>query len=153
MGRYVDWQDVVNRYASVANNRGAEQSSLGAVVDDAEGEVDARLGARYAVPFVPGSSNAPQIVRTLSVDLVYYRLNMQAKWAESLKKYIDARFEALLGGDMTLVTSAGIVDPAFAGTAFVSTPYRSSFGVATPSEDWSVSSSWQQAEVDEAIDD
>lgn len=138
MGRYVDWQDIVNRYASVANNRGSEQTSIGVVIDDAEGEVDARLGARYAVPFVPGSSNAPQIVRTLSIDIAYYRINMQQKWAKDLKAYIDARFEALLDGSMAVVTSAGVVDPAFAGTAFVSTPHRSAFGTDAP-EEWSVS--------------
>lgn len=150
MGRYIDWGDVTNVYPSVIKDKDA---TLGArYVTDAEGEVDARLGARYAVPFVPGSSNVPQIVRTLSIDIAYYRCTWQQKGSKTLKDYIDERFKALLDGSMALVTSAGVLDPSLTGGAWVSTPHRSSFGIDRP-ENWSVSDAAQDDAAEERVGD
>jgi phage gp36-like protein len=147
MGRYIDWADIANRYPTVARERGGEQTGMGVFVDDAEGEVDARLAPKYTVPFVPGSSYAPQIVRTLSIDIAYYRLNMQQKWAETLKEYIDARFKALLDGTMLLVNSSGTL-AANDVAAWTDRPYRSSFGPDDPTN-YSISDSWQTDAEDE----
>lgn len=145
MGRYVDFNDCAARYSSLTKDKGAE--ALDPVIQDAEGECDARLAPRYTVPFVPGSASVPQIVRTLAIDLTYYRCNFQQKWAKDLKRYIDDRFASLLAGSMTLVTSAGalaVIDIA----AWSSTPYRSSFG-PDGAENYSVSCEWQRVVQDE----
>lgn len=145
MGRYVDWADVNERYPGVAANVPAERAA--AFVDDAESEVDARLAKKYIVPFVPGSSNAPQVVRTLSIDLAYYRMIWMQENADKLKAYIDERFEALLDGTMELVssgTSLATGDP----KPWTDKDYRTAFGFDDP-VNWSVSSG---AQLDNAWD-
>lgn len=148
MGRYVDWSDCTNTYPSIARDRSAEQPSVGIIIEQAEGEVDARLAPRYTTPFVPGSSNVPQIVRALSVDIVFYRLNLQQDWAPRLSEYIDKRFEALLNGDAALVTSAGLLPASNVVAPWTDKPYRSVFGPDDPI-DWSVSFTWQEDAADE----
>lgn len=149
MGRYVDWSDVTNVYPSLAKDKGAEVGAR--FIADAEGEVDARLAPRYAVPFVPGSSNVPQIVRTLSIDLAFYRCDWRQKGMKDMKEYIDERFEALLAGSMSLVTSGGAIATSDV-RAWTDRTNRSSFGVDAP-ENWSVSADWQTSQEDERSGD
>ncbi len=149
MGRYVDFDDCCDRYSSLAKDRSAD--SLDPFIQDAEGECDARLAPRYTVPFMPGSSSVPQIVRTLAVDIVYYRCNFQQKWAKDFRKDINERFDMLLAGSMTLVTSAGVVATNDV-PAWTDRTERSSFGVDAP-ENYSVSLEWQSQFEDDRSGD
>lgn len=149
MGRYIDWADLTNRYRAISQMGGAQE--LAVTIDDAESEVDARLGAKYAVPFGPSSADVPQMVRTLSADIAYYRLIYATEQGKELKKYIDSRFKELLDGTLTLVTSAGAIDGNDA-RAWTSTNFRSSFGPDDPTN-WSVSSGWMDTVESERIND
>lgn len=135
MGRYIDWADLTNRYRAAAQMGGATE--LSPTIDDAEAEVDARLGVRYAVPFGPSSADVPQIVRTLSIDIAYYRLIYATEQGQALKRYIDERITGLISGTLTLTTSAGVIASSEA-RAWTSTDYRSAFGPDDPIN-WSVS--------------
>lgn len=55
-------------------------AQLEAAVQDAQGEVDAQLGARYRVPFAP----VPQLVKTITVVL--------AAWSATMTYYQEKRF-------------------------------------------------------------
>lgn len=136
--RYITWEDVVNRYSDIAKD-GWSEEKLTPMMLDAEAEVDSRLAPRYTVPFDVGS-NAPQIVRTLSVDLTYYRVNWMNERSEKLKSYIDERFKALLDGTMSLTTSGGEVED-IALLASTDRDHRSSFGPDDPSN-WRTSENW-----------
>jgi phage gp36-like protein len=152
MGRYIGWEDVTNTYPSVAKDRGAEDTSLGIIIRQAEGECDAAVAPRYTTPFVPGSVNCPEIVRTLAVDIVYWRLNIQQDWAKDLRKDILDRFKRIVDGDVSLVNSSGVLNPSGSPQAWTSTAYRSSFG---PDEapNWSVSQAWLDDAEDERSGD
>jgi len=128
MGRYIDWSDISARYSDFPADISAEQSEP--MITDAEGEVEARLAPRYAVPFAVGT-NAPPMVRTLSADLVYYRRIWASERGDKLKEYIDQRFNALLAGSMSLTTSGGLLEDAGV-VAWQDKPYRSSFGPDDP---------------------
>jgi phage gp36-like protein len=138
-GRYIDWSDVVNRYADVAKD-GVDSQRADYNIADAEGEVDSRLAPRYTVPF-GGSSTAPQMVRTLAVDLTYWRFIWASDRADKLKEYIDARFDSLVCGSMSLVSS-GVILSDNVVQAWSNTEYRSAFGPDDPIN-WSVSSAAQ----------
>lgn len=105
--RYIDWDDVTRRYSDVARTIDATELQA-AYVDDAEAEVDARLAVRYTVPLANTPTLTPSLVRGLCVDLTYFKVMLGKKDMEALKTYIDARFKALIDGDMTLVGSGGV---------------------------------------------
>jgi hypothetical protein len=125
--RYITWQDVADRYPDAAKI-GDQPRWDSAFIQPAEAEVDGRLSSLYAVPFVPGSVNAPVAVRDLSIDLAYYRATWRTEGADALLKLIDGRFERILKKQEALVTSAGVVGES-AGEAWSSTQdYHSVFG-------------------------
>jgi phage gp36-like protein len=138
MSRYIDWQDVANRYADSAKSGGGAEEMKLSFINDAEDEVDARLANRYTVPFTP----VPGVIAGLCIDLTYYKMKIGTKGVEPLKKYIDQRFTDLNDGTMTLTlsgTALGSSDRAWSTTQ----DFPSSFGV-DPAERWTVSSAWQQ---------
>ncbi len=146
MGRYVNWNDAVSEYPSLSKDKASE--TFERYIVSAEGECDARLAPKYTVPFVPGSASVPQIVRTLAVDLAYYRCAWRQEGMETLKEYIDERFAALLAGSMSLVNSAGIIPITNLTAAWSDKNYRSVFGIDAP-ENYSVSAEWVEATQDE----
>jgi phage gp36-like protein len=145
MGRYINWGDVVTKYKNAAQDYGAEATAGGAFIAEAEDEIDARLAGRYVVPFVPGSSNAPGILRGIAVDLAYYKMYWQQDTSDKLYDYINDRLNGIATGSITLVTSGGAVVPQAILTAWTDHNYRSAFGPDRV-EDFSVSSSWQSDE-------
>ena len=147
--RYTDWAQVVARYVDVAKER--DENQLLPFIEDAEGELDARLAPRYAMPYTPGSA-APQIMKSLAIDLAYYRTIWATDRADKLKTYIDERINGLLAGSMALVTSGGVMVSDSVATAWTDKTYRSSFGPDDPVE-YSVSSAWQDAAQNERLND
>ena len=106
--------------------------------------MDAALSARYSTPFTPGSSNAPNLVRDICIDLTYWKAVgwKNEKLGKVMKDYIDLRLQQIVNGTIMLTSSSGLVaqGPTFAAATSDNT--RSSFGVDAP-ENWSVSSLWQ----------
>lgn len=147
--RYVDWSDAVAEYPSLAKDKSSD--TFERYIVSAEGECDARLAPRYAVPFSPGSSSVPQIVRSLAVDVAYYRCAWRQDGMDVLKAYIDERFASLLAGSMSLVTSAGVLSTVQV-QAWTDRTDRSSFG-PDGFENHSVSNDWQQTAEDERSGD
>ena len=99
--RYVSWTDVVARYASARTVGGSNQMDNPFIVG-AEAEIDARLGGVYVTPFV--NSPIPEVIRDLAIDLAYYKMSWREEGAKELKRYIDDRFKALIGGDMIIAS-------------------------------------------------
>ena len=147
--RYTDWTQVVARYVDVAKER--DENQLLPFIEDAEGELDARLAPRYAMPYTPGSA-APQIMKSLAIDLAYYRTIWATDRADKLKTYIDERINGLLAGSMALVTSGGVMVSDSVATAWTDKTHRSSFGPDDPIE-YSVSGAWQDAAQNERLND
>lgn len=148
MSWYITFNDVVNRYSSFASKVGAGATEAEGYILGAEAEVDASLVATYNVPFTPGSSNAPFLVRDICIDLAYWKAvaMFNKDTGPPLKEYIDARLKQLVDGTILLVSSGGLVAQGTPFAAATSDGVRSSFGV-DPSENWSVSSAWQDSFV------
>lgn len=146
MGWYIEFDDVADRYPKVADKTGAGPKEIEGYIQGAEAEVDAALATIYNTPFTPGSTNAPQLVRDICIDLTYWKAVgwQNEKLGKVQKDYIDARLKAISEGAVLLTNSGGMVGqgPVFAGAT--SDGIRSSFGVDDP-ENWSVSSSWQDS--------
>jgi hypothetical protein len=144
MSRYINWQDVANRYPKVADKVGAGSAEAEGYIQGAEGEVDAALVDKYGAPFIPGSSNVPYLVRDICVDLAYWKAMgwQNEKLGPIQKAYIDARLKQFMDGTILLTDVNGTIyqGPPFA--AATSDGTRSSFGVDAP-ENWTVSSAWQ----------
>jgi phage gp36-like protein len=122
MGRYITWADVTGRYADFAKGPDASMASS-YFVPQAESEVDARLAAKYAVPFSP----VPHVVQDLCIDLAYYKATIRQEGSKSIKEYIDERFKAIIDGTLVLTTSGGLVDSQ-GNSAWASNSYHTSFG-------------------------
>ena len=100
-GRYITWDDVVNRFVGFADIADAVQAASH-YLSYAEAYIDGRLGSKFSVPF----SNDNMTVRDLVIDVVYARsirgtLNDQYKetWAD-----VNSRIGALLAGEMVMIT-------------------------------------------------
>lgn len=140
MARYIQWNDVTDRYADAAKHAAGAESMKTNYINGAEDEVDARCAVRYTTPFTP----VPGIIRDLCVDLAYFKLTVKQRDPDedSLKKYIDERFEGILNGTILLTTS-GTVLGAQEQAWSSGQDFSSSFGVDDVTN-WSVSSNWQQ---------
>lgn len=126
MGRYIDWADVTGRYNDFAKGPDASVANA-SYVPQAEAEVDARLAAKYTVPFSP----APYLVKDLCIDLAYYKATIRQESSKAIKDYIDERFKAILDGSIVLTSSDGVV-PVTGNYAWASNSYHSSFGLDDP---------------------
>lgn len=136
MGRYIDWQDLANRYADAAKYAGAE-AVHSAWLFGVEAEIDARLSVRYTVPFSP----APDLVRDLCIDLLYARMTARQEGSEVIYDRVMETIKDMVAGTITL---PGIA-PLATGAAWASNSYRTAFGPDDPIN-WSRSA----AELDDA---
>ncbi len=125
-GRYITWNDVTDRYKRVPGTNDAQ--TTGAVfIPQAEAEVDGRLAPRYAVPF---TAPIPEIVRDLSIDLVYYKMIMlDPKKAAELGKSLAQRFKDILAGAIIIPVGG---DSSPGNAASLDKAYTSAFGHDDP---------------------
>lgn len=105
MGRYIDWQDVTNKYADMATKGGADETRA-SFLTTAEDEVDTWLAPYYSVPFTP----CPGVVRDLSIDIAYYKATVLRKGSDLLWKYIERRLKAIQDGTMQLTVSGSVIE-------------------------------------------
>lgn len=108
MSRYATYQDVAKRYpAAVKAFQDADFES--GYLTPAEDEVDGRLAALYTVPF---TAPIPGLVKSLAIDVAYYKLTMRSKESESLRIYLYGKdgdggiFGSILSGDVVIDTTA-----------------------------------------------
>lgn len=146
-GRYITWDDVVNRFVLFGTVAGALKAASH-YLHYAEGEIDSRLGAHFTVPF--SSNNVT--VRDLVIDMVYLRsIRFKGDGYKDLKKEIDERLQRLISGDDVMITNSGTAmsaddtTPAYSTTAGYH-PFYAAVGV--PDIDLIPDSSQMQAEYD-----
>lgn len=140
-GRYINWGDIGARY----KDPGGDATTADTVfIPQAEAEVDAALAVKYSTPFsVTTTTDAPQLVRDLCIDIAYWKMNRRADWAKQFRIDIDAMLKRLVEGDLVLTNSGGqIFGPEATGESYATPAVRSSFGVDDP-ECWAPSSGWK----------
>lgn len=143
MARYIDWDDVANRYPSIKETGGAIEVG-DAYISYAESQIEGALASYYTVPF----SNNNQTVKDLAIELVYIRAgNLSIEETGELKKDYDKRIEDLKMGMSQMVDDSGNVIMQSVGEAIWSNTqnYNPVFGVGDI-EDFQVDSSQAYAE-------
>ena len=126
MGLYIDWNDIVSRYPSIAGVGGAEEVSSAHIIY-AENELNGRLSPKYTVPFSSNNMTA----KDLSIEISYVRIgNINTDQRSELIESIDKRIERLLSGDEDMMDDTGeIVQISVGGTIWSSTMnYTPTFG-------------------------
>lgn len=115
MGRYIDWQDAVDRYQRIGDKGSVDVGSNYIVY--AEAEIESKLAPAFTVPF--SSNNLT--VKDLCIDMTLAKILMfkDTKKAEMIMGSIDARVKALLDGTAQMVTTSGV------GQAIENHPYWS----------------------------
>lgn len=105
MGRYIQWQDVIDRYARLGD-MGDEKSLESAYISYAEAHIESALAGSFTVPF---SSNNITVM-DLCIDAVMARISMvkNKDLYVLLSKDINDRIEKLLSGAASMATDAGI---------------------------------------------
>jgi hypothetical protein len=146
MGRYIQWDDVIQTYPRVADKGGTNQVGS-AYINYAEARLEGLLAGAYTVPF---SSNNLTI-KDLSIDLTYAKSIMytDTKKAKVILDDIKDRVKSLIDGTATMITTSG--DAMFtAGDAPWSTTkdYHNTFGVI-PIEDQNIDADRIEDEYDE----
>lgn len=135
MGRYINWDLLVGKYADVpkiADSTHAESYFIHA----AEHEMDAWFASRYTTPF---SSNVSQAYKDLCVDLTYYKMTWRQKDSDKLYNYIEKRVSAFINGTMVLTDASGNVFSDGDSPWATSDAYSATFGVDSDLN-WRVSS-------------
>lgn len=136
MGRYIEWDDVIDRYP-VLNTIGGTDEISSAFIVYAEAITDGFLGTKYTVPF---SSNN-MTVKYLSIDYTYW-MAARFKLEDAVAVY-SSYFETirLLKDDqMEMVDATGTVIPEIrknSGIWSSTQSYHPTFGMDTP-KDWSI---------------
>jgi len=133
MGRYIEWDDVIDRYPELNTLGGADQLSSAYIVYS-EAFVDGVLGNHYTTPF----SNNNMIVRDLAIDYCYWRA-ARFKFDDAVQ--VKSSFFEIVGmikkGDVVMITDSGeIVNQIKKQLGIYSSTqsYHSSFGML-PVED------------------
>lgn len=145
-GRYITWDDVVQRYADFADFGGAVKAASH-YISVSEARLDAMLATHFSVPF----SNNNAVIRDLAIDMTYLRAARRLNEDErnAIQSRIKDTIEALKSGEMVLLTDSGEVVRQDVSRAWSSTQdYHPIFGMHDPL-DWVVSS---QQIIDEAAE-
>lgn len=130
MGRYIDWEDVVDRYPEIETLGGADQVSSTYIVH-AEGFVDAMLGSHFTPPF--SSNNLT--VKDLSIDCVYWRAGrLKLDDASTVREEFFETIKMLKDGTQQMVDASGNILSISKNSGVYSTTqsYHTSFGVDIP---------------------
>ena len=147
MGRYIEWDDVVNRYPEINNLGGSDEISSSYIVY-AEGMVDGLLADFYTTPF--SSNNIT--VRDLCIDCVYWRAGrFKLDDAAAVQSEFYAYIDRLKSREMQMIDTSGTVLSIGISNAPIYTnvqSYHSFFGVDDPIE-WMTDEDWLEDQADE----
>lgn len=130
MGRYIEWDDVVNRYPEIDTLGGSDEISSTYIVY-AEAMVDGLLNSHFTPPF----SNNNMTVKDLSIDCVFWRA---ARFKDDNATEVrSAFFETIMmlkDGKLDMVDESGNTISADANPGIYSTTqsYHTSFGMDDP---------------------
>lgn len=149
MGRYIEWDDVVDRYPELNTLGGADE--LGpAYIDYAESFVDGLLSDKYTVPF----SNNNMVIRDLAIDYVYYRAaRFKFEDAASVQSAFFGVIAMIKNGDLNMVDTSGEVITGIEkimGIYSTTESYHTAFGIDDPIN-WRISSD-QMSDVQDSRD-
>ena len=127
MGRYIDWDDVVDRYPSLNTIGGADEIASVYIVYG-EAFVDAQLSNKYTLPF----SKNNMTVRDLTIDCVYWRASrFNLEDAAEVKEVFFETIKMLKKGQMSMIDVNGDVVGVKKEIGIYSSTesYHSSFGM------------------------
>lgn len=117
MPRYIKWDEVQARYASLATIGGADEVNSASLVY-AEAEIDSRLGQKFTLPF----SNNNLTIKDLCIDLTYIKAaNITIEERQILIDDLNMRVDDLLMGKSVMVVSSGVSIATIGDTVFSST--------------------------------
>ena len=146
MGRYIDWDDVVDRYPELNSLGGADELSSSYVVY-AESFVDGILRSHYLSPF----SGTNMVVKDLAIDACYWKAaGRKLDDATSVWSNFHMTVDLLKKGHLTMVDETGTVIEQINQTPAVyssTQSYHSSFGMDDPIN-WGISLDNQEADED-----
>jgi len=136
MGRYIEWDDVIHRYANAERSGGASEVGS-AFIAYAEAELDGMMTGFYSVPFSSNNLTA----KDLSIDLTYLRIaTFKDKQRKQFKDEIDKRINDLRVGNSSMLTTSGDVLNSVGEVAYSNTMnYEPVFGMGNV-EDFHVDS-------------
>lgn len=137
MGRYIDWQHIVDRYPSLNTKGGASETSS-AWIYPVEFQIDGMLAPEYSAPF---SSNN-ETVKDLCIELAYIRMgNISLKDKKELKDDFRDRIKRLKSGMESMMTTSGDLIGSVGDTIWSSTEdYHTIFDLGSV-ENWATDSS------------
>ena len=145
MGKYIEWDDVIDRYPELNTVSGADEMGPTHIVH-AEAFIESMLASNFTPPF---SSNN-MTIKDLCIDNVYYRAG-RFKLNNAAQVWSDSLFfmEMLKSGEASMITTSGDVAGArSAGAVYSNTQsYHSAFGMDDV-EDWSIDSDQIKADRD-----
>lgn len=143
MGRYINWDDVIDRYPVLDTVGGADELSSSYIVY-AEAIIDGALYSHFAVPF----SDNNMIIRNLAIDYCYWRAGrFKIEDAAAVKSDFWGTISMLKNRQMVMIDEAGTIIEASetrAGIYSSTQSYHSVFGPDDPIE-WATS----QQELDD----
>lgn len=103
-------------------------------------DIDGLIGTKYSVPFTP----TPLFVKSLAIDLCYWKMTYKEVDQTLLKAYIDERVKGVLNGTITLTSPVDGAAIAPAPNVFMTTSGTlTSFGMDNP-VNFGVDSMWRQ---------
>lgn len=136
MGRYINWEDVIDRYRELNTLGGADQLSSSYIVY-AEAFVDGVLSTHYTIPF----SKNNMIIRDLSIDWTYWRAaQFKIEDATAVKSAFFATVSMLIDGTLVMIDEAGTVigqTKKKIGIHSTTESYHSAFGMRSV-EEWHI---------------
>lgn len=128
MGRYINWEDVIDRYPELNTLGGADQLSSAYIVYS-EAFVDGILATNYTIPF---SSNN-MIIRDLSIDMCYWRAaRFKFDDATQVKSSFFETIAMIKAGQVQMIDEAGTLIPQVKqnpGIYSSTQSYHSAFGM------------------------
>lgn len=105
MGRYIEWDDVIDRYP-VINTLGGSDEVSSAYIVYAEAMTDGFLANKFTVPF----SNNNMVVKDLAIDYTYWMAGrFKLEDAISVYSAYHSTIKMLNKGQMKMVDDAGAI--------------------------------------------
>jgi len=148
MGRYINWEDVIDRYPELNTLGGADTLSSAYIVYS-EAFVDGILANHYTIPF----SNNNMIIRDLSIDYTYWRAaRFKFDDATSVKSAFFETIGMVKDGQVVMIDDTGAVieqTKKKIGLYSSTESYHSSFGMR-PDTEWHVDEDMISDERDRA---
>lgn len=149
MGRYIDWDNVIDRYPELNTLGGADELSSSYIVYS-EAFVDGILKSHWTPPF----SNNNMIVKDLVIDYCYWRAGrFKLENAVEVKSSFFETINLLKSGQLSMLDEAGNEIPGISqgATIYSSTQsYATSFGMDDPIH-WRVDSDHMSATQDQRL--